>query len=279
MIDTTSPPIRRFDAGVWLAAGWLTVVVAAATFADALPLANPSDTTAGPPLSRPNASNLLGTDQLGRDLLARAVYGSRVSITVAVVAVVAVVLVGGGAGLVAGYSRHRPVAHILMWGADVLLAMPATLLAIVVVTFSQSRSTVVVAVAVALVYLAPTMRITRTLAAAVSTNEYVLVADALGARRRRIIIREVLPNVAPAVASFAPLALGGAIVAEGGLAYLNLSVAPPTPTWGAMIAAGVTRLDDSAYPALVPAAALFLTVLALTVVGDRLDRRPHFHQA
>ena len=101
----------------------------------------------------------------------------------------------------------------------------------------------------------------------------MLAARSLGASNARVMRREVLPNVVPTLLSMMIVAIAGAVVAEGGLAYLNLSVAPPTPTWGAMIAAGKPKLDESLYPVLVPGGALFLTVLSLTLIGDAIQKR------
>jgi peptide/nickel transport system permease protein len=243
-----------------------------ALLADFLPLADPKNTHAGEPLSAPSWHNWLGTDQLGRDLFARSVYGARVSIVVGIAAVLLSCLVGGCIGLVAGYFR-RNTDSFIMFFVDVLLAFPALLLAVSIVAFTDSRGPMTVIFAIALIYLGPTVRIVRGLAIGVGKNDFVLAARSLGARHSRVIRREILPNVLPSVLSLAIVAIAGAMVAEGGLAYLNLSVAPPTPTWGAMMASSVGKLDRSIYPAVVPAGALFLTVLALTVIGDHLQQR------
>jgi len=264
---------RGFGVGMWIAIGWLSLLAASALLADLLPLADYKDTRAGRPLTGPSASNWLGTDSLGRDLLSRVVYGARVSILVGVGAVVLSSVVGGLIGLLAGYFRGRYEA-VIMFFTDVMLAFPALLLAIGVVTFTQSRGPLMVVGVIALIYLGPTIRLVRGLTIAVREREYILIARALGARNGRIIFREVMPNVIPAMLSIGVVAVAGAIVAEGGLAYLNLSVAPPSPTWGSMMAAGVGRvMKQSLYPALVPAGVMFLTVFALMFIGDRLQER------
>ena len=267
----TNPEFRRLGFGMWLSIGWLVLLSGAALFADLLPLADFKDTKAGKPLIGFSSGNPLGTDALGRDLLSRVVYGARVSILVGIAAVVLSSIVGGAIGLLSGYYRGRS-DRVIMFLTDVLLAFPALLLAIGVVTFSQSRGPLTVIAVIALIYLGPTIRLVRGLTLTVREREYVLVARALGAKGRRIIFREVMPNVIPALLSIGVVAVAGAIVAEGGLAYLNLSVAPPAPTWGSMMAAGVGRvLNRSLYPALVPATVMFLTVFALMFIGDRLQ--------
>jgi peptide/nickel transport system permease protein len=147
------------------------------------------------------------------------------------------------------------------------------LLAASIVAFTDSRGFVVVVLAIALIYLGPTIRIVRALTLTISNREFVLAARSLGATNARVLRREIAPNVVPTLLSMMIVAIAGAVVAEGGLAYLNLSVAPPTPTWGAMIAAGKPKLDESLYPVLIPGGALFLTVLSLTLIGDAIQKR------
>jgi peptide/nickel transport system permease protein len=265
-------PRRRFGFGVWTAIVWLAIISLAALLADVLPLFDPSDTHAGIPLSKPTSQNWLGTDELGRDLLSRTIYGARVSLVVGFSAVILSTLIGGALGLMAGFYR-RHVESVTLFLADVLLAFPSLLLAVSIVAFTDSRGILTVTLAIALLYLGPTVRIVRALTLSTASREFVTAAEALGARSRRIIFRELLPNVMPTLMSLAMVAVAGAMIAEGGLAYLNLSVAPPTPTWGAMMAAGKARVDESLYPVMVPATAMFLTVLSITLIGDYIQKR------
>lgn len=263
---------ERLGISVWCSVVWLTLLVLSAVFADLLPLYDPSDTRAGIPLSVPTSQNWLGTDSLGRDLLSRTIYGARVSLVVGVSAVLLSSVVGGLIGMIAGYYK-RKVEAVTLFGADVLMAFPTLLLAASIVAFTDSRGLLTVVLAIALIYLGPTIRIVRALTLSTSNREFVTAARSLGATNARIIRREIMPNVVPTLMSMMIVAVAGAIVAEGGLAYLNLSVAPPTPTWGAMIAAGKPKIDESLYPVLVPGGALFLTVLSLTLIGDAIQKR------
>lgn len=271
-VDNGAAPPERFGPVVWLSVGWLAALAAAALLADVLPLADPADTRAGIPLSIPSGQNWLGTDALGRDLLSRVVYGARVSIIVGISAVLISSVVGGLLGMAAGYFKRATEATTL-FAADVLMAFPTLLLAASIVAFTQSRGVLTVVLVIALIYLGPTIRIVRALTLSTANREFVLAARSLGATNRRILRREILPNVVPTLGSMMVVAVAGAIVAEGGLAYLNLSVAPPTPTWGAMIASAKDKLDQSLYPLLAPGGALFLTVLSLTIIGDALQKR------
>jgi peptide/nickel transport system permease protein len=256
----------------WFSIGWISLLVMVAVLADLLPIADPTDTRAGIPLSVPTWQNPLGTDHLGRDLLSRTIYGARVSLVVGVAAVLLSSVIGGAIGVCAGYFRRR-VEAVTLFGADVLMAFPTLLLAAAIVAFSQSRGIGTVVLVIALIYLGPTIRLVRAVTLSISTREFVTAAQALGASHRRIMVRELVPNVVPTLYALMVVAVAGAVVAEGGLAYLNLSVAPPTSTWGGMIAAGRPRLDESLYPILAPGGALFLTVLAFTIVGDTIQKR------
>lgn len=264
------PP--RLGISFWFSVGWLAVLTFCAIFAEMLPIYDPADTRAGIPLSVPTSQNWLGTDALGRDLLSRVIYGARVSIVVGISAVVLSAVVGGLVGMMAGYFKRR-VETTTLFAADVLMAFPTLLLAASIVAFTGSRGVVTVILASALIYLGPTIRIVRAITLTVASREFVLAAQSVGASTGRIIRREILPNVIPTLSAMMIVAVAGAIVAEGGLAYLNLSVAPPTPTWGAMIASAQPKLDESLYPLLAPGGALFLTVLSLTLIGDALQRR------
>jgi peptide/nickel transport system permease protein len=265
-------PRQRYGIVMWLAVGWLAALATAALLANVLPLYDPADTRAGIPLSIPTGRNWLGTDQLGRDLLSRTVHGARVSIVVGISAVLLSSLVGGFIGLVAGY-RRRTFEQVTLFSADVLMAFPTMLLAASIVAFTDSRGLLTVVLAIALIYLGPTIRVVRALTLTISNRDFVLSARSLGATDARVMRREILPNVVPTLLSMMVVAVAGAVVAEGGLAYLNLSVAPPTSTWGSMIAAGKPKITDSLYPVLVPGAALLLTVLSLTLIGDAVQRR------
>lgn len=272
MSSNDESPQPRRGISFWLSVLWLGTLTLAAVFADLLPLHDPADTRAGIPLAIPSGQNWLGTDALGRDLLSRTVYGARVSIIVGISAVLLSSVVGGLIGMVAGYFRRR-IESTTLFTADVLMAFPTLLLAASIVAFTQSRGIVTVVLVIALIYLGPTIRIVRALTLSTANREFVLAARSLGATDRRILRREIMPNVLPTLSSMMVVAVAGAIVAEGGLAYLNLSVAPPTPTWGSMIAAAKDRLDVSLYPLLVPGGALFLTVLSLTLIGDVIQKR------
>jgi len=260
---------RRLGVGFWVAVGWVALVVAAAVLAGVLPLQDPLAIGDNAPRLGPSAGHLLGTDELGRDLLARVIYGSRTSLIVGFASIAFGILVGGAMGMVAGYYGGRLDAALNGF-STVLLAFPALIFLLTVVTF-LGQNLFDVTMTLGVLSVAPIARIIRANTIVYANREFVLAARALGARNRRILIREILPNVLPAALAFSLVAVAVVIVAEGALSFLGLSVRPPTPTWGGMIAEGGQVLAQAPLVALWPSVAMFLTVLALNFAGDRLQ--------
>jgi peptide/nickel transport system permease protein len=255
----------------YLAAGWLCLVVICAVFANVLPVKDPNFQDILKRLEPPGPGGLLGADELGRDILARLVYGARVSLIVSLTAVVIGSLVGGTLGLTAGFFRGW-YERIVMSLVDVLLAFPALILLLALVAFvGQSLSTI--ALVIGFLSIPAYTRVARATTLSVAQREYVLAARAMGATNKRILLRELLPNVALPVAAFGLVAIGLVIVAEGSLAFLGLSVKFPTATWGSMIAAGKAHVRTAPHLALFPSLAMFFTVLSLNYVGDQLRSR------
>ena len=280
---------RRFGLVAWIAVGWLVVVVGAALLAPILPLHDPKDsitaiTRRGPFAQDGSApGHLLGGDANGRDMLSRLVWGGRTTLVVATAAVLLGFVVGGTFGLLAGYFRGK-VDALFTAVFDVFLSIPGVILAVALVTVLRGApgqtggSTgldpeLALIIALGVVSVPVLGRITRASALSWSQREFVVAARAQGARHRRIIWREVLPNVLPAMASIALLGIAVAIVAEGTLSILGASVEPDTPTWGNIIAGGRTDIASSPHIVFEPAVMIFLTVLALNFLGDAVRAR------
>ncbi|WP_318568883.1 ABC transporter permease [Salinigranum marinum] len=220
------------------------------------------------PLAPPSPAHPFGTDSLGRDVLARTVYGAKVSVQVALTAVVVAAVVGSPLGIVAGYAGGT-VETVLMRLVDVLLGFPALVLAIgLVAALGFSLTNVVIALGV--VYVPQFARIARSSALSVSEEEYVDAARVLGYSRTHIVFREVLPNSVSPLLVQASLLMAFAIIAEASLSFLGLGVQPPTPTWGAMVSAGSGYLTSAPWISLFPGGAIFLSVLGFNLVGDGL---------
>jgi peptide/nickel transport system permease protein len=266
--EVAARPRRKLGIGFWIAAGWVAFVIFLAIFASVLPIQNPYAVGAALPKLGPSTQHLLGTDDIGRDMLARLIYGARVSMIVGFASIAFGMAIGGTLGLLAGFYGGK-VDAFLTAVANILLAFPALVFALAVISFvGQSLFNVVLVIG--LVSIAPLQRIVRSSTLNYASREFVLSARALGAKSSRIIFKEVLPNVVPTALSFALVSVGVAIVAEGGLAFLGLSVPPPTPTWGGMINEGRNVLQQDPWVSLLPSIAMFLTVLALNLAGDRI---------
>lgn len=255
----------------YLALSWLVVVVMCAVLANVLPVKDPNFQIIQSRLEPPGRGGILGSDDLGRDILARLVFGARVSLIVSLTAVIVGSVVGGAIGLTAGFFRGW-YERIVMSLVDVILAFPALVLLLALVAFvGQSLSTI--ALVIGFLAIPAYTRVARATTLSVAQREFVLAARAMGATNRRILFRELLPNVALPVVAFGLVAIGLVIVAEGALAFLGLSVKFPTATWGSMIAAGKIHIRDAPHLALIPSLAMFFTILSLNYVGDQLRSR------
>jgi len=260
---------RTLGPGFWISIGWVVLMILAALAAGVLPLQDPTAIGDNLPRLGPTGGHLLGTDELGRDLFARVVFGARTSLIVGFSSIAFGIVVGGAIGLIAGYYGGRLDAA-LNGLSTVLLAFPVLIFLLTVVTF-LGQNLFDVTLTLGILSVAPIARIIRANTLAYANREFVLAARALGARSRRILIREILPNVLPSALAFSLVAVAVVIVAEGALSFLGLSVRPPTPTWGGMIAEGGQVLAQDPLVALWPALAMFMTVLALNFAGDRLQ--------
>ncbi len=266
-------PVQRWRAdrlGLGLAILWLTGEVLAALSASLLPLASPIEGDLTAVLTPPGPEYWLGADSLGRDILARCIFGARVSLTVALGAVAIGLLLGGALGLLAGYFRGT-LDRVITGVMTVLLCFPALMLAIAIVA-SLGPNLLTVTIAIGVLFVPAFARIARANTLVFREREFVLAAEALGARAGRILLREVVPNVMPSLLSYALVMLGVAILAEASLGFLGLSVRPPLPSWGGMIAAERGNLADAPHAVFAPALVLFATVLATNVLGERVRR-------
>ena len=259
----------------WVAATFLVVLTLSAIFAEVLPLKAPDATFRGTSRNGPSLEYWFGNDGAGRDIFSRVIYGGQVSLIVASVGATLALLIGGLIGMAAGYYRRRVDTMITSF-TDGTLVIPPLILALSLILFLDStseRRVFILIFVFVLLSIAPIARVVRASTLVWSEREFVLAAQTMGARNGRIMFREVLPNVAPALVSYSLIVMANLIVVEGAVAFLGLSVPPPTPTWGDMINKGRTDLDVAAHISLMPAMTMFLTVLALNFVGDKLQER------
>ena len=259
---------RRLGPLFWLAIGWMILVFAVAIFADVLPLPSPTDMDMLEKRAPFSAEHWLGTDGLGRDELARVIYGARISLIVGLCAPIIGLTVGGALGLVAGYFRGR-FESVVVGTMDVLLAFPPLILALAVTAY-LGQSILHLTLILGLLGVPAFMRVARAATLTLARREFVIAAQALGATHTRILLRELLPNVILPLFAFFLLGVAVTIVAEGSLSFLGLGVPPPISSWGSMIGEGRESLEMAPRLAFIPAIAMFLTVLSFNLVGDTL---------
>jgi len=214
---------------------------------------------------------LFGNDDRGRDVLAITVDGGRISAFIALMVTTIGIFIGGALGLLAGYRKGRMDVLVQIF-INVTLSVPALLLVIFIVTV-RGRSIWNVVFAVSVLAIPALARIVRASTLQVADRDYVKAAQVLGVKKDSILVREVLPNVMPTLVSFAFLTTGIILIAEGGLAFLGLSVESPSITWGRIIADGQADFREAPHVVLAPSIILFLTVLSLNLVGDKFLKR------
>lgn len=265
-----APSVRRFrrnrPALVGLVVVLLLVIVAAAAPLLA-PVAPDAQNLRGR-LEPPSLAHPFGTDEFGRSMLARVIYGARVSLFTGLVPVAVSAAIGTLLGLLAGYYRGR-TDSIIMRLMDVLLAFPSLLLALAVVgALGPGLRNAVIAVAV--VGIPQYARITRSVVLGTREEDYVQAAQALGVRDARLLLRHVLPSTIAPLTVQATLGIGFAILSMAGLSFLGLGVQPPISDWGEMLSRGRRYLPDANWLLLFPGAAISLTVLGFNLLGDGL---------
>jgi peptide/nickel transport system permease protein len=248
------------------AAGILILIVVSAL----APLIAPYPPTAqiAPKFTEPSWTYIMGTDDVGRDVFSRLVYGARVSLWVGVVAVTISTVLGVTCGVVAGYFGGV-VDNVLMRLVDILLAFPGLILAIIIAAYLGPSLTNAM-IAIGIVGAPHKARIARAPVLSILTEDYIVAARVLGAGNRRLITRHVLPNaMAPLIVSTS-LSLSAAILADAGLSFLGLGTQPPNPSWGAMLQEGRRYMEDAWWMAVYPGLAIMLAVLSFNLLGDGL---------
>jgi dipeptide transport system permease protein len=283
--QTTRPATRRppsiaarllADRKVVVAGSFLLLLIVAALAAPLIAPHDPLDQNLMlatlPPVGFTDAEPgyLLGTDDLGRDVLSRLIFGTRVSLTVAFIAAGLAALLGSWLGLVAGFLGEG-IDSLISRLVDVWMAFPPVLLSILLVAVLGTGLHSVIA-AIVVIDWTRFCRVVRTETMAQARMDYVVAARALGFSRFAILFREILPNVMPVLIALITLEMGIAVVVEAILSFVGLSVSSDTPTWGGMIAAGRQSIHQAWWVLAAPLLALFATVVAFNQLGDGLAR-------
>ncbi len=217
-------------------------------------------------LSPMSADHLLGTDDYGRDVLSRIIYGSRVSLIIGLSSVLFGLLIGTAVGMIAGYYRGR-VETLIMRGVDVLMCFPDLILAIAV-TAALGSSLVNLIVTIGIVMTPRFARLAHGQVLSITENEYVIAARAVGVKTPRILWRHIFPNIFGDLLVAGTLWVGVAIRLEANLAFIGLGVSPPTPTWGNMIREGIDVMINAPWISMYSGLSILITILAFNMLGD-----------
>ena len=251
-------------AGAVIVGGYLVAAAAAPGLSPHDPLSMAPQSLLAPP----GGPYPFGTDQFGRDLLSRLLYGARVSLTVSVASVLLALVGGGTIGIASGYYGGR-IDGVLMRMMDVIFAFPAVLLAIAIMAAAGTAVWTVV-VAIGSVYTPQFARVSRASVLATRHLGYVEAAAGLGAKARRILLRHILPNISAPLIVQTSLSLSLAILTESALSFLGLGTQPPTPSWGNMLAESRRIMATAPWTAVFPGATIAVIVLGFNLLGDGL---------
>lgn len=240
---------------------WVPQVLGSPTFVD-------TTTTAVMSKNPPSAAHPFGTDNLGRDELARVIYGARISLSIGVIAMSISVIIGLVLGSTAAYFGGI-WDSIIMRATDIFMAFPYVLFAIALLA-ALGPSFINMFLAIGLIGWTSIARVIRGVILQVKENDYVSAARALGASNLRIITRHILPNSIAPVVVYATMGIGSAVISEAALSFLGLGIQPPTPSWGLMLAEAQTYMVVAPWLVIFPGLAILVTVLSFTLLGDGL---------
>jgi len=258
--------VRRRGAAVGLAA--VAFFVALAVLAPVVAPYDPLATSWSAIRKAPSAAHWLGTDEIGRDVLARVIWGARASLLAGVVSVLISLSIGVPVGLLAGYAGGK-TDMLISRLTDAVLACPFLILAIALAAFlgpSLTNAMIAIGVSATPVFI----RLTRGQTMAIKAEEYVLAARAIGNPPWRVALAHVLPNIVPALIVQATLAIAAAVIAEASLSFLGLGQQPPAPSWGSMLNTAKNYIDNAPWMAVWPGLSIFVLVLSFNLVGDGL---------
>jgi peptide/nickel transport system permease protein len=268
---------RKAGLRLWLSAAWLILLVIVALFAPYLAPKDPleQDLFAGrlPPfwMQGADAAFLLGTDSLGRDVLSRIIFGTRIALTVSVISASLTCLVGAALGLLAGFYRGWADVVVSRF-IDIWMAFPPVLFSILLIAVIGPGLFSIIA-AIVVIDWTRFARVIRAEAMTQGAMDYVASARVAGRGRFGILLREILPNVLPIIVVLLTLEMGIAVIVEAILSFVNLSISTDDPTWGGMISEGRTSIHQAWWVLVFPLITLFLTVLSFSQLGEGLKNR------
>jgi peptide/nickel transport system permease protein len=266
---------RRLGVLFWASVVWLVLLVFGAVLADLLPIKDPNRTFSGVARNGPSSEHWFGADNIGHDVFSRAIYGARRSLAIAATATTLGLTMGAVVGMISGFYR-RSVDSVIQAMINVILAIPGLVLILALISFlappgeaSPTKQTFWVIVALSFLVIPTIARVTRAQTMVWGDRDFVMASRTLGARNKRIMVREIFPNIVPTLVSFAFTLLAVLIVLEGALAFFGVGDVSGV-SWGIMIQNGRSQLERSPHMVLFPALFMFLTIISLNILGDQL---------
>ena len=269
-VSPRAPPLRRLvrRRGAALGLAAIAFFVGLALFAPLIAPYDPLATSWTAIRKAPSAAHWFGTDEIGRDVLSRVIWGARASLLAGVVSVLISLSIGVPVGLLAGYAGGR-IDMLISRVTDAVLACPFLILAIALAAFlgpSLTNAMIAIGVSATPVFV----RLTRGQTMAIKAEDFILAARAIGNPPWRVALVHVLPNAAPALIVQATLAIAAAVIAEASLSFLGLGQQPPAPSWGSMLNTAKNYIDNAPWMAIWPGVSIFVLVLSFNLVGDGL---------
>ncbi|UCA47770.1 MULTISPECIES: ABC transporter permease [Pseudochrobactrum] len=262
------PFLRRLGISTWIGILVVVLLIGAAIFAPLLAPYDPAEQDIFKQLMPPSSENWFGTDNFGRDILSRLLWGARYSLTIGLLAIAAATIIGSLIGMLAGYLGGR-TDIICMQIMDVVLAFPSLILGLALVALMGATLTNII-IAIAFTATPAFARIARAAVLTQRDREYVQAGRSMGFSGPRILFRHILPAILPEVMVMTSLWMATAVRTEASLAFIGLGLAPPTPTWGGMVREGFDNILNAFHLALFPSLAILLLVLAFNLIGDGL---------
>ena len=248
--------------------GILLVIALIALLSPGIATHDPLSVAVAERLLPPSEAHLFGTDQLGRDVFSRVIYGTRISVKVGLISISISLIIGTLLGIIAGYFG-RWVDNAIMGLTDVMLAFPGLLLAIAIVgILGPGLNNVMIAVGIG--GIPDYIRVSRSQTLTIKTQDFIDAAVVIGASRRRILLLHILPNIMAPIIIMMAMGFAGAILACAGLSFIGLGAQPPLPEWGAMLSMGRSYIREAWWLATFPGIAITITVLAINILGDGL---------
>ncbi|MBX8783359.1 ABC transporter permease [Ochrobactrum sp. GRS2] len=266
--SSVMPFLRRLGISTWIGILVVVLLIGAAIFAPLLAPYDPAEQDIFKQLMPPSSENWFGTDNFGRDILSRLLWGARYSLTIGLLAITAATIIGSLIGMLAGYLGGR-TDIICMQIMDVVLAFPSLILGLALVALMGATLTNII-IAIAFTATPAFARIARAAVLTQRDREYVQAGRSMGFSGPRILFRHILPAILPEVMVMTSLWMATAVRTEASLAFIGLGLAPPTPTWGGMVREGFDNILNAFHLALFPSLAILLLVLAFNLIGDGL---------